>query len=142
MSGSKATSQKCAPKEWIAYCFWAASASVFARPSNPASFCNTRICWKGTPLSDDLSCRCTRPWLIFKVLGSACANGDPDAFDAALSRAVTALSVALGRGGSTLAVAAEPPDVGHGGRELSPRMTFTFSTGIPVLSDTTSAKTV
>jgi hypothetical protein len=62
-------------------------------------------------------------------------NGDFELPDVTFRTAPTAFRVAWLFGGSTVAVAADPPEVGPGGRALSPSNTWTFSTGSPVVSE-------
>ena len=70
------------------------------------------------------------------------ANGEFAAFGAAFSTASFALSLAIAMAGITVDVAEEPPDVGPDGSELSPSTTLILSTGMPVRSETISAKVV
>src|ERR1700756_3282148 len=115
MPGSQATSQKCAPNEYIEYSLASGGSSVLACPSRALSFLRLKMFGKGTPLSGDSFSLWTRPPVIFSVLGSAFSKGEPAVSAATLITSAMAWSVAFTIAGMTVAVTADPPDVGPGG---------------------------
>ncbi len=89
-------------------------------------------------------------WVLMWTLPSDMAResavlpwkGEDSDWIAVVMAVLMALSVASAMAGRTVAVAVLPPEVGPGVRLLSPRMTRTRLTGMPVRSLTTWAKTV
>src|SRR6202789_4296508 len=142
MPGSHWTSANCTPKECMEY-FSALGLPVdLPCPRALAMWAVRRMSPNGVPEDAGWDLAWMRPSVTVRVLASWPLKGELGAWTAMASTFFTAASTPSTMEGMTLAVAVEPPDMGPGGRELSPRMTSTLSTGMPVLSETTCAMTV
>src|SRR5262245_35109933 len=92
--------------------------------AGPAALTNTRPAWNARS-----------PVLWF-------SNGDAGPVVATVSSELIALSAASKTAGTTEPVTSDPPEIGPGGSDVSPRTTSTLLTGTPVLSETSWARTV